>query len=274
MSSQMSNQTSSMSRRKLIVGAAAGGVVLVGGAAGALNLTANRAQLEAQIAKLQGLIKLYEALDKVGIDGIVASGMSVVRTALDVVKAGVRLMRDGITAVEAAIKNFQGALDTLKTAANNVSQLLTDVAQKMSAAEGPIVAVLGTAVPLAESIAGFFRSLLSKIPFVGNDINRAVDALVAFIRSIPNALTTISSQLLAPLRDMFFPITGDSMAKTRLFDPIVQNVLEPLKNFLTDVENMIDKWENGFSKPVQDALDQRQQVRKQIVAYRKDIGMV
>jgi hypothetical protein len=269
----MTKQNSGMSRRRLIVGAAAGGVVLVGGAAGAMNLTANRAQLEAQIAKLQALIKLYEQLDKVGIDTIVSTGMNLVRTALDAVKVGIRLMRDGITAVETAIKNFQATLDTLKTAANNVSQILNDVSQKMSTAEGPIIAILGTAVPLAESIAGFFRSLLSKIPFVGSDITRAVDALVAFIRTVPNAITTISSQLLAPLRDMFFPLAGDSMAKTRLFDPIVQNVLEPLKKFLTDVENLIDKWENGFSKPVQDAIDQRKAIRSQIVAMRNEIGM-
>lgn len=270
----MNNQSSGMSRRKLIVGAAAGGVVLAAGAVGALNLNGNRAQLEAEIAKLQGLIKLYTQLDKVGIEGIVASGMALVRTALDVVKASVRLMRDGIIAVEAAIKNFQSALDTLKTAANNISQLLNDVTQKLRVAEGAVVGVLGTALPLAESIAGFFRSVISKIPFVGADINRAVDTLVEFIRAVPSALATISSQLLAPLRDMFFPLAGDSMAKTRLFDPIVQNVLEPLRKFLTDIENLIDKWENGFSKPVQDAINQRELIRKQIVAYRNDIGMV
>ncbi len=270
----MSNQSSTgMSRRKLIVGAAAGGVVLGAGALGTVGV-ANRAQLEAQIVKLQTLIKLYEQLEKVGIDGIVAGGMNLVRTALDALKAGVRLLRDGVSAVETAIKNFQNALDTLKSVVNNVSQLLNDITLKMRAAEGPIVAVLGTALPLAESIAGFFRSLLSKIPFVGDDINRAVTALTDFIRSVPGAIENVSSRLLAPLRDMFFPIAGDSMVKTRLFDPIIQNVLEPLKKFLTDVENLIDKWENGFSKPVQDALDQRQKIRGQIVAYRNEIGMV
>lgn len=269
----MSNQAGGISRRKVIVGAAAGGIVLVGGAAGAMNLTANIAQLEAQIAKLQTLLKLYEQLEKVGIDGIVQNGMNLVRGALEVVKAGVRLMRDGVTAVEAAIKNFQATLDTLKTAANNVSQIVNDVAQKMSVAEGAVVGVLNTALPLAESISGFFRSLISKIPFVGADINRAVDTLVSLIRSVPSALAAVSSQLLAPLRDMFFPLAGDSMVKTRLFDPIVQNVLEPLKKFLTDVENLIDKWENDFAKPTQNAIDQRQQIRKQIAATRTDLGM-
>ncbi len=64
------------------------------------------------------------------------------------------------------------------------------------------------------------------------------------------------------------------MAKTRLFDPITQNLLEPLKKFLTDVETFIDKWENGFTAPVQKALDDRAQIRQKIVAYEKENWMI
>jgi hypothetical protein len=263
-----------MSRRKLLVGAGVGGAVLAAGACGAVGVAA-RTQYEAELLKLRTLLGLYQQLEKVGLDGIIASGMTVVRTALDAVKAGVRLMRDGISAVETAITNFQSLLDTLRTAANNVSQVLSDVIQKTRAAEGPIIAVLGTALPLAEAISGFFRSLVSKIPFgVGDDINRAVSALVDFIRAVPAAVETMSSRLLAPLRDMFFPTSGDSMAKTRLFDPITQNLLEPLKKFLTDVETFIDKWENDFTAPVKKALDDRAQIRQKIVAYQKGNWMI
>ncbi len=266
-------ETNGMSRRKLLVGAAAGGAVLAAGACGAVGL-ATRAQYEAELAKLRVLLGLYQQLEKVGLDGIIASGMSVVRAAFDAVKAGVRLLRDGVTAVETAIKNFQSALDTLKAAANNVSQVLNDVTLRLRAAEGAIIAVLGTALPLAESISGFFRSLISKIPFVGDDINRAITTLVEFIRSVPSAVEAVSSKLLAPLRDMFFPLTGDSMAKARLFDPILQNLIEPLKKFLTDVENLIDKWENDFSGPTQKALQDRAQIRQKIVAFQKENWMV
>lgn len=256
-----------LSRRRLLIGAGAGGAVLAAGACGAVGFAA-RAQYEAELAKLRTLVGLYQQLEKVGLDGVIASGMGVVRAALDAVKTGVRLLRDGVTAVETAIKNFQGALDILKTAANNASQVLTEVIQKTRAVEGPIIAVLGTALPLAESISGFFRSLIGKIPLgVGDDINKAISTLIDLIRSIPTTVDTISSKLLAPLRDMFFPTAGDSMAKTRLFDPITQNLLEPLKSFLTDIESLIDKWEKDFSAPVQKALDERAQIRQKIVAY-------
>lgn len=267
-------EQTTMSRRKLLLGAAAGGAVLTAGACGAIGLS-TRAQYETELAKLRALIGLYQALEKVGIDGIISSGMSLVRAALDAVKAGVRLMRDGVSAVETAIKNFQSALDTLKTAANNASQTLNEVIQKSRAVEGPIIAVLGTALPLAESISGFFRSLIIKIPFgVGDDINKAINTLIELIRSIPAAVDTISSRLLAPLRDMFFPTAGDSMAKTRLFDPITTNLLEPLKKFLTDIETLIDHWEKEFSAPVQKALDDRAQIRQKIVAYQKENWMI
>jgi hypothetical protein len=263
-----------MSRRKLLMGAGAGGAVLAAGACGAVGFAA-RTQYEAELVKLRTLLALYQQLEKVGLDGIIATGMVLVRTALDVVKTGVRLLRDGVTAVDTAIKNFQSALETLRTAANTASQVLNEVIQKTRAAEGPIIAVLGTALPLAEAISGFFRSLISKIPFgVGDEINRAVSALVEFIRAVPAAVETISSRLLAPLRDMFFPTYGDSMAKTRLFDPITLNLLEPLKKFLTDIETFIDKWEKDFTAPVQKALDERAQVRQKIVAFQKENWMV
>jgi hypothetical protein len=51
-------------------------------------------------------------------------------------------------------------------------------------------------------------------------------------------------------------------------------LLTPLKKLLTDLETFIDKWDKDFTKPVQNALDERAQVRKQIVAMRNDIGLV
>ncbi len=135
--------------------------------------------------------------------------------------------------------------------------------------------MLGTALPLAEAIVSFFNSLVQKIPFgIGDEIRRAINALIDLVRAIPTTVDALLNQLLKPLRDMFFPGTGDPVVKLNLFDPITQNLLTPLKKFLTDVENLIDRWEKDFAKPVQDALDQRAKVRKQIAALRKDIGLV
>ncbi len=270
--SAVAEKTVGLTRRQVITTAAAGGAALVvtglGGAA--VGSAVTTAQYELELIKLRALVALYEQLERVGLDAILAAGMNIVRGALDAVKGGVTLLRDGIAAVETALKNFQATLDALGAAANAAGQLLGDLAGKFHAAEGVVVAVLGTATPLAESISGFFNALLAKIPFgIGDDIRRAVNALIDMIRAIPAAIDVMTNQLLAPLRDNFFPTRGDPAVKANLIDPVVKNVLEPLKKMLSDVATLVDHWEKDLATPVQAALTNRQKIRDQITEYKK-----
>ena len=265
-----------LTRRQLITTAAAGGAALVvtglGGAAVGGAMTT--AQYEIELTKLRALVALYEQLEKVGVDAIIQTGMNIVRGALDTIQGGVGLLRDGVTTVETGLKNFQAMLDSLSGAANSAGQVLNDLSQKIHAAEGQVIAVLGTALPLADSIAGFFNALLDKIPFgVGDNIRNAVKALTDLVRAIPMAIDTLSNQLLKPLRDDFFLPSGDPVVKASLIDPVVNNVLEPLKKLLTDIETLVNRWEKDFTQPVQSALTDRQKIREQIAQYKKDNGM-
>jgi hypothetical protein len=260
----------------LLTTAAAGGAGLAVSALGgaAVGSVMTRAEYEIELTKLRALVALYEQLERIGLDAILQTGMNIVRGALDAVKGGVNLLRDGVTAVEGALANFQALLDSLRVAANSATQGFDDLMQKFHAAEGIVIAVLGTALPLAESIAGFFNSLLQKIPFgVGDNIKRAVDALVSLIRAIPSVVDASTSQLLKPLRDAFFPPSGDPTVKSSLIDPISKNVLVPLKKQLGDIDNLVTSWEKDLTAPVQAALTERQKIRDQIADYKKQNGM-
>lgn len=273
------NASRGMTRRQALAAAAASGAAIAATAWGASTVGSltTRAEFEVEIAKreleltkLRALLALYEQLERVGLDTLLATGMNIVRGALDTVTAGVRLLRDGIAAVETAIKNFQATLETLRGAANSAAQVLSDLQQKFKAAESVVVAVLGVALPLAESIRGFFNALIEKIPLgIGDNIRRAINALVDLIRAIPAAIESITTQLLKPLGDLFFPATGDAAMKKDLFDPLTQNLLTPLKKLLSDTENLVERWEKDFTAPVQAALAERQKIRKQIAEYRK-----
>ncbi|MBI5034565.1 MAG: hypothetical protein HZB51_28920 [Chloroflexi bacterium] len=266
-----------VTRRQLLTTATVGGVALIAGAVGGSALTNSevRTAAETELAKLRSLLGLYEQLEKVGIDQIIATGMNVVRGALEAIKTGVKIARAGIIAVETAIKNFQAMVDNLRAAADVATRILNDLSQKFQAAQALVVSVLGSAQPLADSIGNFFTELIKKIPFgIGDNFLRAINALTDLIRAIPATVDAMLNQLLKPLRDLFFPPTGNALMKTNLTDPISQNLLTPLGNFLTDVETFLDSWEKNFVQPVQGALDERAKVRKQIVAMRNDIGLV
>ncbi len=265
-----------LTRRQLLKTAAAGGAVIAVGALGGavVGNTMTTAQYELELTKLRALVALYEQLERVGLDAIISTGMNIVRGALDAVKGGVSLLRDGATAAENALKNFQALLATLGGAANAVSQTLDDLSTKFHAAEGVVVAVLGTALPLADSITGFFNALLDKIPFgIGDDIHRAVNALIDLIRAIPNVIDAVTNRLLKPLRDAFFPASGDPSIQSNLIDPITRNVLEPLKKTLDDIDNLANHWEADLTTPIQTALTERQKIREQIADYKRQNGI-
>lgn len=265
-------KTAGLTRRQLLGRAAAGGAALVAGGLGgaAIAGSATAAQYELELAKLRALVALYDQLERVGLDAIVGTGMNVVAGGLNALKGGVNLLRTGITSVESAIKDFQTLLDRLHSAAETAGQVLDALASKFHDAEGIVVAVLGTALPLADSITGFFDSLLDKIPFgIGDNVHRAVNALIDLVRQIPTTLDALTHQLLQPLQDNFFPATGDPAVKHSLLDPIDDGLLTPLKKHLNDVEALINQWETDFTNPVQAALAERQKLRDQIADYKK-----
>lgn len=275
-------QTDPLSRRQFLTMATISGVgitvsavggALIGGKAVQDAANIELAQARARLEKYAQLIALYEQLEKVGIDNIIAAGMNIMRGALEAVKAGIQIVRAGIAVAEAALKNFQTLLESLRGGADAVARAVTDLSQKFKIAEGIVVAVIGVALPLAESIASFFNALLSKIPIVGDDLRRAATALVDVVRAIPTLVDAVMNRLLKPLHDLFFPLSGEPTVKTTLFDPLSQHLLDPLKKFLGDLEAALDRWENDFAKPTQKALDERAKIRKQIAQVRQDCGL-
>lgn len=260
-----------ITRRQLLLAATTGGAALAAGALGgaAVGSLATRAEYELELTKLRALVAMYEQLERIGLDAVIATGMNVVRGALETVKAGVRLVRDGITTAQNALRALQGMLDGLRAEVDRASQGLNGLMQNFRSAESVITGALGTALPLTESIRGFFGALIDKIPFgIGDNLRKGVDALITLIRGIPTTVESVTAQLIQPLTERFFPPSGTSPVKASVTDPITQNLLLPLNKFLADVENLITRWEDDFTKPVQRALDEREQVRKQIVDYR------
>jgi predicted Fe-Mo cluster-binding NifX family protein len=256
------------------ISTAAVGGALIGSRAAQDAAEIELVQARARLAKYAQLIALYEQLEKVGIDSIIGTGMNIVRGALEAVRAGIQIIRAGIAAVETALKNFLMLLESLRSPADLVTRALADLMQRFKAAEGIVTAALGSALPLAEAIANFFNALLQKIPIVGDDIRRATNALSDLVRAIPATIDAVTNQLLKPLRDNFFPASGEPIVKVNLVDPTTKNLLDPLKKFLGDVEAALARWDSDFAKPVQAALDERTKIRKQIASVKQDIGLM
>lgn len=276
----MESESSGLTRRQVLIAATAGGATLAvaalgGAAAGSLATRADslktQAQYELELSKLRTLVGLYEGLERVGIDAVIQTGVNLVRSALETVRNASRLIRDGITAAEKALATFQQTLQALRPQVERAALGLGDLMNKFHAAEAVVISVLGTALPLTESIRGFFNALLDKIPFgIADNIKRSVDALVSLVQAIPATVENVSAGVLSPVTENFFPAGSASPVKATVVDSITANLLAPLGKFLDDVEKLANTWDRDLAAPVQSALSERQKIRDQIASYRKE----
>ncbi|HFD40028.1 MAG TPA: hypothetical protein ENJ31_09340, partial [Anaerolineae bacterium] len=116
-----------MSRRRFLTGAVAGGAAGLAVAAGTgvavwqvadaqaqAELEAAQRAAEEEIARLQGLVDLYEDLEKIGLDAILETGMMAVSIPLAAVEAGAKALKSGLDWAEKALLDLGQALPTAR----------------------------------------------------------------------------------------------------------------------------------------------------------------
>jgi hypothetical protein len=123
-----------LNRRQFMRGAMAGGAAGLAVAAGTgvavrkisdaellaarraaeLELQAARETAAAEVARLQGLLDLYEGLDKIGLDAILQAGIVALASPLAVVAKGAELLKAGLGWAEGAVQSLREALPTAR----------------------------------------------------------------------------------------------------------------------------------------------------------------
>jgi hypothetical protein len=274
--------TAVMTRRQALAAFGVGTLALVGSnivtgrlAYGAGEGVASAgAQLElaksaTEAARLRGLLKLYEALEGIGIDALISAGIRAVKLPLDAIQFAASGMRNAIKAVDGLLGRFEaaipGVINAIDTAENNLRWLLDD---RLEALGRAVNQATERVEPVAEGLGRFFNGVLERIPgSLGDRVREIVGRLRELVAALPVQLRPVRDGLLKPLRqDWFAP--GDAGLQGQLFTPIRQNLLNPLDGLLNKVNELTQRWEADLTAPVQQAILQRDAVRKEITAYR------
>lgn len=230
------------------------------------------AQLQIEIYK--GLTGLYDTLDKIGIDSIVGAALGAYQGTLNALEAGVNVLREGIVTAENALDNFENAFATIRGALTraenawaNVNALLKNAQELIAQATSPIL-------PFVDQARKFFDDLLGKIPFgAGEGARQSINGVIGLMVAVPSALDALDDGLFRTLREGWFSNDNARNLEATLARPITQNVLEPARKFLDQVDTTVNAWQVQVAKPVNNALSQREIVMKQIVEYKKRNGL-
>ncbi len=222
-----------------------------------------------QIQVYQGLLGLYDTLDKIGIDTVVAGALDAYKGTLTALEAGVDTLKAGIVSAENALDNFENGFAAIRAGLTraqeawaNVNALLGNVQQLIAQATLPVL-------PLVDQARRFFDDLLSKIPFgAGESARQTINGIIGVLAAIPVALDEFDDTVFQTLRDGWFSDDHARSLEATLAQPIATGVLQPARRFLDQVDTTLNNWQAQVEQPVNAALSQRAIVQQQIAEYR------
>lgn len=275
--------TGGINRRQFLVGVGAGGAALVstnlatGLVAGSLGTRAGQAvaqmESEVELVKLRGLLALYENLERVGIDALLSAGVVALTASLEGLEAGITVLENGVGLVDAGVTAFEGSFSTVRRGLILVESLVTSLEGRVERLQELMGEVQEIVAPLSDAVGSFFSSLVERIPGVGPSILDALDRISQLVGSLPDALSEVRSRVLQPLREDWFTDDEESGLKGRLLNPLQEKLLGPLETHLADLADAIDEWQGQLIDPVEEALTEREAIRRQIVDYKTREGI-
>lgn len=275
-----------VSRRQFLAGAVVGGAAGLAAAAGTgaavwktmdAETQTSLESAEAEIVRLQGLVDLYEDLEKVGLDAILRAGMAAAALPLQGLEHGAKALQSGLEAMEDLLLSLEDALPTARESLLWLEDQVSAVANGIEAVEVAVARALDKAAdnPVAEALKDFSGMVLDNLPFgLGDKIRGVFDGLVQLMTSVDELVEGINSQLLEPLRTNWFSAEDGEGIGSFFVDPVVERVLDPLEAHLEDLAGVADTWENKLVAPTQEALQQRAKIQSEIALYRSDNGFV
>lgn len=272
-----------VTRRQFMVGVAAGGATLVstnlatGLVAGSLGVQAGeakaRVETQVEVVRLRGLLALYESLEQVGIDALLSTGMAALSGSIDGLEIGIGALQNGVSLVDAGVSAFESAFPTMRRGLRTVESLFESIEHRVTQLQELMSEVQEVVSPFSDAVGSFLSSLVERIPRVGPAIVDALDRISELVGSLPDTIGEVRTRLLEPLREDWFTDDEESGLKGKLLNPLQENLLEPLEEFLGDLVNSIDEWQEELIDPLERALTEREVIRQQIADYKESEGI-
>ncbi len=234
------------------------------------DLQQQQADVQKQVEDLKGLVKLYETLEQIRIDAIIAAGIAVLNGFFGTLKNGVALLGAAVTTIEGLLAAFKNTFTVIRAGLTAAEQAVSHISSLLQDAQNWLGRTTAPAQSVFAQVQQFFHDLISKIPFgVGDNILKTVDGLVGLVGAIPDAILQINTKLLEPLQTGWFSDDNTKNLQGTLIDPITHQLLDPLNKFLGDVNQTLAHWQSDMVDPVQTALNNRAAVQAQITDYKK-----
>jgi len=236
----------------------------------ATQLAATRAELEAQIQRLEGQLALYRDLERIGLDRLIHALLDAYDRLWPPIHARIAALQRGLQSIQETLTTFETTVATLRDAKGFLDKLFAGLEAQLQGVQQLLDEINKHAAPLGEAVGGFLTWLIDRFPFgVGANVRQANERLRDLVAAVPGLLSDARQRLLAPLWDDWLNPAESAGLRGRLFDPLRQLLLTPLATHLQEIDSLVSGWEES-AKPLRAALAERENVRQQIAQGERD----
>lgn len=228
------------------------------------NANAELEQLRPQLERAQALNALWQSLDDIGLDDLLASGLGVVGGLLTGVLGVVGLLQTGLVAGRAALESFTRSLPGPQAGIRWLQEQVSALADALEWLGEQVQRAVEPVEPYTEMIASFVLWVLSRLPFGAGEKARAgMEAMQSVISSLPTLIDGINTGVLNPLADWFGQNEEKSLSGI-LLKPISDGVIKPANDMLVKFSGFQNSYQEELAGPVGQALTERAAIRAQI----------
>jgi hypothetical protein len=219
---------------------------------------------------LSGLVTLYEQLEAVDMETVVAAGLAAVGGPLTGLLDRIPTVQEGLAAGQQALAEFEVEIPLMDNGRRWLASHLQKVSGFYQLVENVLREVVETAGSFLENLGQWFQDVLRWLPFgMGDNAARIVEALTNLLAETPNTINGLHTNLVQPL-DVWLDGDGDNMPlRRRLVKPIREQALQPAGETLSQAQAIQSTYQAQLVEPTQAAASSRQTIRAVISQYRQ-----
>jgi acyl-coenzyme A thioesterase PaaI-like protein len=287
-----------LTRRQLLTGVLAGGVVLsttnmatallareqgitIGAEQGAevgreralVTASQTEHELQAELDVLRGLVAHYEQLAGIDIESAYLESLDRLASSIQALRALRPTLANGVTLVHDALERFESTIPTVREGMARADDILDALDQRLDNLGQTLSETAERAEPITDRLEGFFGAVVDRIPFgVGDRIQEVFERLRQLITAVPEAIVDLRDHLLEPLRSTWFAEAANNV-NTGLLSPIRTEVLDPVEQMLRDLDQFAENWRPDVGEPMESVLGQRRATLESIAVYKRRNGL-
>ena len=226
-----------------------------------------------RLAHSSELINLYNQLEGIGLDNVVATGLGVLGGALSGLSGPVGLLRDGVEAAHGLLTGFEQTLPDFNGAMAWLGQQVVNIRVALWAVETAAQqAANSTLSGVTAVFGGFVGFVLDHLPFnIGANVRQTLNEVQHLLTGVTAMADQAPEQVL--LKISRYVDDGPQSWKQALIAPLRLNTLTPAGDVLAGVVGATDTFKTSLHEPATAALQRRQALRDQIANFRAAHGL-